>query len=106
SQALLVGGYGGAWLDARSMHRLTLSESDPLLTSGSTGAGVLWILGDRACGVTESARILGYLAAESAGQCGPCVHGLHAIADGYDALAHGRAGPREHARLLRWAADV
>ena len=30
----------------------------------------------RACGLAESARVVRYLAEESAGQCGPCVHGL------------------------------
>ena len=33
-QALLVGGYGGAWLDAQHMQELTLSEGDPLLGGG------------------------------------------------------------------------
>jgi NADH:ubiquinone oxidoreductase subunit F (NADH-binding) len=105
-RALLVGGYGGAWLDAGRMRDLTLSEGDPLLATGSIGAGVLWVLAERSCGVSESARILGYLAAESAGQCGPCVFGLRAIADTFDLLARGRAGVSEHERLLRWSGDV
>ena len=54
SQALLVGGYGGAWLDAQHMQDLTLSEGDPLLAAGSIGAGVLWVLGEGSCGVWES----------------------------------------------------
>jgi NADH:ubiquinone oxidoreductase subunit F (NADH-binding) len=105
-RALLVGGYGGRWLDARHMHELTLSESDPLLAAGSIGAGVLWVLGERSCGVWEAARVLDYLAAQSAGQCGPCLHGLRAIADGFDLVARGAAPESELARLMRWGADV
>ena len=93
-QALLVGGYGGTWLDAQHMGDLTLSEGDPLLSAGSIGAGVLWVLGAGTCGVQESARVLDYLAAESAGQCGPCVFGLRAIADSFHLLARGTAGAR------------
>jgi len=33
-----------------------------------------------ACGVAETARVVGWLAGESAGQCGPCVHGVAALA--------------------------
>ena len=105
-QALLVGGYGGTWLDAQHMSDLTLSEGDPLLSAGSIGAGVLWVLGAGTCGVQESARVLDYLAAESAGQCGPCVFGLRAIADSFHLLARGTAGPGEVTPLLRWGADV
>jgi NADH:ubiquinone oxidoreductase subunit F (NADH-binding) len=105
-QALLVGGYGGTWLDAQHMDDLTLSEGDPLLSAGSIGAGVLWVLGAGTCGVQESARVLDYLAAESAGQCGPCLFGLRAIADTFDLLARGLAGPGDVTRLLRWGADV
>jgi NADH:ubiquinone oxidoreductase subunit F (NADH-binding) len=104
-QALLVGGYGGAWLDAQHMQDLTLSEGDPLLAAGSIGAGVLWVLGEGSCGVWESARVLDYLAAQSAGQCGPCVHGLRAIADSFDLVARG-AREDQRARLARWGADV
>jgi NADH:ubiquinone oxidoreductase subunit F (NADH-binding) len=106
SQALLVGGYGGSWLDAQHLQDLSLSEGDPLLAAGSIGAGVLWILGERSCGVWESAQILDYLAAESAGQCGPCLHGLRAIAGSFDLLARGTARDDERARLKRWGAEV
>jgi NADH:ubiquinone oxidoreductase subunit F (NADH-binding) len=105
-QALLVGGYGGAWLDAQHMHDLTLSEGDPLLTAGSTGAGVLWVLGEGSCGVWESGRVLDYLAEQSAGQCGPCLHGLRAIANSFHLVARGAARDGELARLRRWGAEV
>ena len=104
-QALLVGGYGGAWLDAQHLQDLTLSEGDPLLAAGSIGAGVLWVLGEGSCGVWESARVLDYLAEQSAGQCGPCLYGLRAIADSFDLVARG-AREDQRARLRRWGTEV
>jgi NADH:ubiquinone oxidoreductase subunit F (NADH-binding) len=105
-QALLVGGYGGGWVDAQHMWDLTLSEGDPLLAAGSIGAGVLWVLGEGSCGVWETARVLDYLATQSARQCGPCLHGLRAIADSFDLVGRGEASDAERARLTRWGADV
>jgi NADH:ubiquinone oxidoreductase subunit F (NADH-binding) len=59
-----------------------------------------------ACGVVASARISRYLAEESAGQCGPCVHGLHAIATGMEQLARGAHDRDTLARLQRWCGQV
>ena len=41
AKALLVGGYGGAWLGGGALRRVALSEGDPLLRAGSIGAGQL-----------------------------------------------------------------
>ena len=60
--------------------------------------------GQRACGVAESARIARYLAGQSAGQCGPCVFGLPAVADDLARLARGEADPgsRRRASPAAW----
>ncbi len=102
ANALLVGGYGGAWVGPE--HFAVPYASLSLRTIGaSAGVGVIVVLGARACGVAESARIARYLAGQSAGQCGPCVFGLPAIADDLAQLARGHvdAGlmPRLHRRL-------
>lgn len=58
------------------------------------------------CGVAETARVVRWMAGESAGQCGPCVFGLPALATDLEALAAGRAGPGVLDRLARRAASV
>jgi NADH:ubiquinone oxidoreductase subunit F (NADH-binding) len=99
-QALLVGGYGGAWVGPE--HFETPYASLSLRAIGATaGVGVVVVLGPDGCGVTESARVAHYLAQQSAGQCGPCVYGLPAIADDMARLARGQADPGLLARLHR-----
>jgi NADH:ubiquinone oxidoreductase subunit F (NADH-binding) len=105
-RAMLVGGYGAAWLDGAHVHDLILGSDDPRLGASSIGAGVVWVLGEESCGLAETARILDYLADESAGQCGPCLYGLRAIADGFDRLARGHERAGDRTRLARWGADV
>ncbi|MGI8412024.1 MAG: NADH-ubiquinone oxidoreductase-F iron-sulfur binding region domain-containing protein [Solirubrobacteraceae bacterium] len=105
-QALLVGGYFGTWVDSARAFRLRLSREDLRSVGCSLGAGVLIALGEGSCGLHESARVIGYLADESAGQCGPCVFGLRAIADAFERLAQGAASSGDRDRVLRWTAEV
>jgi NADH:ubiquinone oxidoreductase subunit F (NADH-binding) len=105
-QALLVGGYFGTWVEASEANGLRLAREDLRSVGCSLGSGVLIALGESACGLHESARVIAYLAEQSAGQCGPCVYGLRAIADAFAALAGGVAHPRERDRVLRWAGDI
>lgn len=79
-QAVLMGGYGGAWLDAR--HLDAAYSNDALAPFGtSVGAGVIIVLPRAGCGVVETQRIARWMANESARQCGPCAFGLPAIAE-------------------------
>jgi NADH:ubiquinone oxidoreductase subunit F (NADH-binding) len=106
-QAILIGGYFGSWVAARHATRLRLAREDLRSIGCSLGSGVMIALGDSACGLHESARLIGYLADQSAGQCGPCVHGLRAIAETMTALLDGDATPRHgRERLLRWAGEI
>jgi NADH:ubiquinone oxidoreductase subunit F (NADH-binding) len=105
-QALLVGGYFGTWVEASAAGRLRLAREDLRSVGCSLGSGVLIALGESACGLHESAGVIAYLAEQSAGQCGPCVFGLRAIADAVAAMADGVAGPRERERVLRWASEI
>jgi NADH:ubiquinone oxidoreductase subunit F (NADH-binding) len=58
------------------------------------GAGIVIALPASACPLAETARVVRYLAEETAGQCGPCVFGLPALADALGELAYsgGRDG--------------
>jgi NADH:ubiquinone oxidoreductase subunit F (NADH-binding) len=94
--AFLVGGYFGGW---------TRDASHPLTVAAGLGAGVVVAFPAAACGVRESARVTRYLAGESAGQCGPCVHGLAALASGLEQIAHGQTRD-DRPRLARFAAQV
>jgi NADH:ubiquinone oxidoreductase subunit F (NADH-binding) len=104
AQAWLVGGYHGSWLvpDAG----LTLDNGSLRRLGVTVGAGVLAALPADRCGVAETARVTSYLAAESAGQCGPCLDGLPRIAATLAELAG--PWPRRDARgdVERWAALV
>jgi NADH:ubiquinone oxidoreductase subunit F (NADH-binding) len=105
-QALLVGGYFGTWMEASDAFHLRLAREDLRSVGCSLGSGVLIALGRSACGLHESARVIDYLARQSAGQCGPCTYGLRAIADSVAALASGVAHGQELRRIERWCEEV
>jgi len=103
ARSVLVGGYFGSWHVISQVAGLPLAAGPLRPVGAAPGAGVLFALPPDACGVAETARVLGWLADQSAGQCGPCLFGLPAIADDFAQLASGRpSGPlydRLHRRL-------
>jgi NADH:ubiquinone oxidoreductase subunit F (NADH-binding) len=104
-RAFLIGGYAGAWIDARIATRLTLDEAALVEEGGTLGVGSIVALPEHACGICETALVARYLAAESAGQCGPCVHGLAAIAGRLEQAGRRTRGD-DVALLNRWTGDV
>jgi len=88
-RAVLFGGYAGTWVDGAQLANLALSDAQLARHGASLGAGVVALLSDAACPVAETARVTRWLAGESAGQCGPCVHGLGALAGTISELAAG-----------------
>jgi NADH:ubiquinone oxidoreductase subunit F (NADH-binding) len=95
-QAILVGGYFGAWMQTEVAWRTPMSQPTLRAVGGAMGAGILVVLGDSSCGLAETARVVRYLADETAGQCGPCLFGLPALADALTDLAyHGGQGDRQ-----------
>jgi NADH:ubiquinone oxidoreductase subunit F (NADH-binding) len=85
--AVLVGGYHGTWVGPDSLDRPLAVPA--VRGAVPVGAGILVVLGDGSCGLQAASEIAGYLAAESAGQCGPCVNGLPALAELVARLARG-----------------
>jgi NADH:ubiquinone oxidoreductase subunit F (NADH-binding) len=102
-RAVLLGGYAGTWVGADLLRGLALS-AEHLAPHGATlGAGVIALLSEDACGVAETARVLRWMAQQSAGQCGPCVHGLDAIATNVEEVAAGSARGKARQRIARLA---
>jgi NADH:ubiquinone oxidoreductase subunit F (NADH-binding) len=105
-QAVLVGGYHGAWLSAAEAAVLPLTDAALRPLGAMAGAGVLAALPSGRCGLAETARVAKYLALESAGQCGPCFNGLPRIAAAVEHLAGPRPDRRALADLERWTGLV
>ena len=87
AQAVLAGGYYGSWLPLPAAAGVPASPAGLHAAGAALGAGVLIALPASACGLAETARVLRYLAGESAGQCGPCTFGLPAMADALAQIA-------------------
>ena len=105
-QAWLVGGYHGTWLPMPDAAGVTLDNVSLRRFGAAAGAGVLAALPSGRCGLTEAARVTGYLAAESAGQCGPCLNGLPRIAAALAELAGSGHRRQTRADLERWSGLV
>jgi NADH:ubiquinone oxidoreductase subunit F (NADH-binding) len=103
-QALLLGGYFGAWVDAGQAAGRPFSAAGLAALGAGPGAGLIAALPAGACGLSETARVVRYLAGQSAGQCGPCRFGLAAVAGELERIAEGRAA--DPGLLRRWLGQV
>ncbi len=100
--AVLVGGASGRWLRADIAVETLLSHDGLRAVGGALGVASLMVLHDDECGLMETARLARFLAAETAGQCGPCINGLPAIASTLASLIAGDADDRDVDRLKKW----
>ncbi len=105
-QAVVLGGYFGTWAPAGDTWEFPLDPAVMQASGLAFGCGIVGLLPADACGVVVTAEIMGYMAAESAGQCGPCVFGLRAIGDATRRIADGAAGASELADIERWSAQL
>ena len=99
TRAVVLGGYFGTWASAADAWSMPL---DPVVmkSAGLTfGCGIVGLLPIDACGVSATARIMGFLAKESAAQCGPCRFGLGALGAVTARVAQGRAGADDLDRI-------
>jgi NADH:ubiquinone oxidoreductase subunit F (NADH-binding) len=102
-RAALLGGYAGTWIDGDYLRGVALSDEHLAPHGATLGAGVVALLSEDACPVAETARVARWLAQESAGQCGPCIHGLDALAATVAEIADGTAGADSARRVERLA---
>jgi NADH:ubiquinone oxidoreductase subunit F (NADH-binding) len=105
-RAILIGGYAGTWIDAAHLDSIMLDDTSLAVHQATIGAGVVCLLSTRSCPIAETVRVAAWLARESAGQCGPCVHGLDAVLARLQGLALGSAGAEEMTQLRRLATIV
>jgi NADH:ubiquinone oxidoreductase subunit F (NADH-binding) len=105
-EAVLIGGYFGSWHPIADVARLPFTRAGLRPAGAAPGAGVLFALPPADCGLVEAARILAYLAAQSAQQCGPCMFGLPAVADDLGQLAAGRPDGDPLDRMRRRFAQI
>ncbi len=101
----LIGGYAGTWIGREWLTGVALS-SEHLAAHGATlGAGVVALLSESACPVAEVARLARWMAGQSVRQCGPCIHGLDALAAGVAELAAG-LGDKHAVRRIEYLASL
>lgn len=103
---VLIGGYFGSWLGAEELGDLALSNAGLARHGAAFGCGAVVALPASACAVAETTRVAAYLAAETAEQCGPCVHGTAAIAGTLHGIAAGKATATAFDDLARWTAEL
>lgn len=99
----LIGGYAGSWVAGELLNGAALSNEHLAAHGASLGAGVVLLLSRNACPVAETARVARWLAEQSTRQCGPCVHGLEALAVAIEEIAGGIAHARAGQRIERLA---
>jgi NADH:ubiquinone oxidoreductase subunit F (NADH-binding) len=104
-RGVLVGGYFGTWLNAPTALACELSEASLGAAGAFLGARAIAVLPEGSCALAEVSRVSRFLAHESAGQCGPCVHGLDAIADAMASLSRAESFDGE-LRIRRWLDQV
>jgi NADH:ubiquinone oxidoreductase subunit F (NADH-binding) len=102
-RGVLVGGYAGSWIAAEHMQGVALSREHLAPHGATLGAGVVLLLSEQACPVAETARVARWLSDQSTRQCGPCVHGLDALANTLAEISAGSAPANAIQRVDRLA---
>jgi NADH:ubiquinone oxidoreductase subunit F (NADH-binding) len=102
-RAILLGGYAGAWIGGELLRSVALSQEHLAPHGATLGAGIVLLLSDAACPVAETTRVARWMADQSAHQCGPCIHGLDALATTIAELASGTAQGKAVQRAERLA---
>jgi len=94
---VLLGGYHGTWAASGDLCDLTVSRKELAERGLTLGAGVVLVADG--CPLAFARAITSYLAAQTAGRCGPCRNGLPALSDAFERVTSGFGGPAETERL-------
>jgi NADH:ubiquinone oxidoreductase subunit F (NADH-binding) len=106
TRAVILGGYFGTWSPVAEAWDLPLDPEVMRAAGLAFGCGMVGFLPAQACGVAATARIIRFMADESAAQCGPCLYGLRAISDATSRLSNGVAHAGDIDRIERLAAQT
>jgi NADH:ubiquinone oxidoreductase subunit F (NADH-binding) len=105
-RAILLGGYFGRWLPGAARNSLTLDAASLARHGAGLGCGVIAVIDDDSCAVAEMARVAGWYAQSSAGQCGACTWGLRDLAAATSAIDAGSPDPRAVSDVRRWTTMI
>ena len=105
-RAVLLGGYAGTWLCGRRAWTTVLDRQHLRAAGASFGCGVVAVIGEHRCGLAETARLMAWLAGETAGQCGPCARGMPLLAGAFNDLVRAGATRRQVHRAHELAASI
>ncbi|MGB8382985.1 MAG: NADH-ubiquinone oxidoreductase-F iron-sulfur binding region domain-containing protein, partial [Dermatophilaceae bacterium] len=78
----------GGWLTPDEASGAIWSRAGLAAYGISPGPGTVLVLGADGCPLAHVSDVLQYAAGESAGQCGPCMFGIPALADDMHLLGH------------------
>ena len=103
---MLFGGYAGTWIRGDVAWDTPI---DPAAVAGgavSLGCGLIAVVGHQSSGLATTRHLLTWLAAESAGQCGPCVSGLPTRVTQFESVIASRFARADARELWRLMASI
>lgn len=96
-----VGGLGGVVLTAAEAKTTIWDTPGMKRHGGALGPGIVTVWNPAECPIETAAGMISYGAGESAGQCGPCMFGLPALAADWADLARNPTGKGRDRLMLR-----
>jgi len=96
-----VGGLGGVVITAAEARTTIWDTPSMKRLGGALGPGIITVWNPSDCPIETAAGLIAYGAGESAGQCGPCMFGLPALAADWTDLARNPTGKGRERLTLR-----
>jgi NADH:ubiquinone oxidoreductase subunit F (NADH-binding) len=97
---VLLGGFHGTWAAPGQLEHATVGRARLHALGLALGAGVVVVPDTHECPVRATSQIVAYLAASTAGRCGPCFNGLPALSRSLDRLVSSSGRPEDVDRLV------